>query len=84
MYCCHNGGVGKAFGFSVPPRVDLNLSARGDKSTVRNKKRPRSQDGDDGFIELIILLFTVCIPYWIEWIRKQAEEGSIYVIRTRF
>ncbi len=24
-------GVGKAFGFSVPPRVDLNFSARGDK-----------------------------------------------------
>jgi hypothetical protein len=22
-------GVGKAFGFSVPPRVDLNFSARG-------------------------------------------------------
>lgn len=35
-------GVGKAFGFTVPPRVDLNFSARGDK-TVR-KKRPL----DDG------------------------------------
>jgi ATP-dependent RNA helicase DDX18/HAS1 len=28
---CHISGVGKAFGFSVPPRVDLNFSARGDK-----------------------------------------------------
>ena len=31
-------GVGKAFGFTVPPRVDLNFSARGDK-------RPNSQQG---------------------------------------
>jgi ATP-dependent RNA helicase DDX18/HAS1 len=32
-------GVGHAFGFIVPPRVDLNLSARGDKTEVRKKRR---------------------------------------------
>ena len=30
-------GVGKAFGFTVPPRVDLNFSARGDKR--KNEKK---------------------------------------------
>lgn len=30
-------GVGKAFGFTVPPRVDLNFSARGDKRTSKTK-----------------------------------------------
>lgn len=39
-------GVGKAFGFTVPPRVDLNLSARGDK-TARRNKRPRELEGED-------------------------------------
>ena len=38
-------GIGKAFGFSVPPRVDLNFSARGDKS---NKRRKKSQQLDNG------------------------------------
>jgi ATP-dependent RNA helicase DDX18/HAS1 len=38
-------GVGKAFGFSVPPRVDLNFSARGDKT---NKRRKKSQQLDNG------------------------------------
>lgn len=61
-------GIGKAFGFSVPPRVDLNLSARGDKSSSRQKKRPRAQeDADNGSsgdhlfhsqLEKIILLYT--------------------------
>jgi ATP-dependent RNA helicase DDX18/HAS1 len=32
-------GVGKAFGFAVPPRVDINLSARGDKTETRKKNR---------------------------------------------
>lgn len=42
-------GIGKAFGFTVPPRVDLNLSARGDKSSSRQKKRPRAlEDSDHG------------------------------------
>jgi ATP-dependent RNA helicase DDX18/HAS1 len=36
-------GIGTAFGFTVPPRVDLNFSARGDKSTSRNNKRPREE-----------------------------------------
>ena len=31
-------GVGKAFGFSVPPRVDLNFSARGDKKDTKRRK----------------------------------------------
>lgn len=37
-------GVGKAFGFSVPPRVDLNFSARGDK---RSKKKVKDMAGKD-------------------------------------
>jgi ATP-dependent RNA helicase DDX18/HAS1 len=37
-------GVGAAFGFTVPPRVDLNLSARGDKKG-RGGKRPREEEG---------------------------------------
>ncbi len=39
-------GVGKGFGFSVPPRVDLNLSARGPEKRGRNKlKKPQSAEG---------------------------------------
>ena len=39
-------GVGKGFGFSVPPRVDLNLSARGPEKRGRNKlKKPVSAEG---------------------------------------
>ena len=39
-------GVGKGFGFSVPPRVDLNLSSRGPEKRGRNKlKRPPSAEG---------------------------------------
>lgn len=41
-------GIGKAFGFTVPPRVDLNFSARGDKSTARRNKRPRGEEEDGG------------------------------------
>lgn len=36
-------GVGKAFGFTVPPRVDLNFSNRGDK---RNTKRKSNSNED--------------------------------------
>lgn len=38
-------GVGRAFGFTVPPRVDVNFSARGDKS-VRSNKRIRTDGGN--------------------------------------
>jgi ATP-dependent RNA helicase DDX18/HAS1 len=39
-------GVGKAFGFTVPPRVDLNLSARGPEKRGRNSlKKPPSAGG---------------------------------------
>lgn len=38
-------GIGRAFGFSVPPRVDLNFSARGDK---RSKKRKQVEEGSGG------------------------------------
>jgi ATP-dependent RNA helicase DDX18/HAS1 len=41
-------GVGKGFGFSVPPRVDLNLSARGGNDSKRGRnqlKRPPSAGG---------------------------------------
>jgi ATP-dependent RNA helicase DDX18/HAS1 len=37
-------GLGTAFGFSVPPRVDINFSARGDKTARRGKNR-RAADG---------------------------------------
>ena len=38
-------GVGTAFGFTVPPRVDLPLGTKGDKTT-RGGKRPRGEDGE--------------------------------------
>jgi ATP-dependent RNA helicase DDX18/HAS1 len=42
-------GVGKAFGFTVPPRVDLNLSARGPDKRGRNQlKKPPSAGGGRG------------------------------------
>eukprot|EP00596_Hydrurales_sp_CCMP1899_P010001 CAMPEP_0119033554 /NCGR_PEP_ID=MMETSP1177-20130426/596_1 /TAXON_ID=2985 /ORGANISM="Ochromonas sp, Strain CCMP1899" /LENGTH=612 /DNA_ID=CAMNT_0006990377 /DNA_START=44 /DNA_END=1882 /DNA_ORIENTATION=+ len=46
-------GVGKAFGFSVPPRVDLNFSARGDKKPAmsrsnQSKRVEGSEGGDKG------------------------------------
>lgn len=41
-------GVGRAFGFTVPPRVDLNLSARGDKTETRKKRRQNLDDGAGG------------------------------------
>lgn len=31
--------VAKAFGFSIPPRVDLNLSARGDKKQEKRRRK---------------------------------------------
>ena len=34
-------GLGKAFGFSVPPRVDLNFNARGDKRKVRKDAKAK-------------------------------------------
>ncbi len=34
-------GIGKAFGFTVPPRVDLNFSARGDKRKMRKDQKSR-------------------------------------------
>ena len=41
-------GIGTAFGFTVPPRVDLNFGIRGDKKMQlqqrRNGKRPREGD----------------------------------------
>jgi ATP-dependent RNA helicase DDX18/HAS1 len=39
-------GVGVAFGFTVPPRVDLNFSARGDKNTGRNSKKSKIEDSN--------------------------------------
>ena len=32
-------GIGRAFGFSVPPRVDLNFGARGDRNARRGAKK---------------------------------------------
>lgn len=37
-------GVGRAFGFTVPPRVDVNFSARGDKTTARKRQRETDED----------------------------------------
>jgi len=40
-------GIGAAFGFTVPPRVDLNFSTRGDKkSSGRVSKRPREEESN--------------------------------------
>lgn len=42
-------GVGKAFGFSVPPRVDLNFSARGDKRNVKKDAKSKFQSSGHAF-----------------------------------
>eukprot|EP00605_Chrysophyceae_sp_TOSAG23-4_P000808 GSChrysophyteH1.ASY1.ANO1.898.1 assembled CDS len=42
-------GVGKAFGFSVPPRVDLNLSARGSSSKNRFGSSGHSFSADNPY-----------------------------------
>ena len=38
-------GVGRAFGFSVPPRVDLDFSARGDKRGNQKRKQQGFEGG---------------------------------------
>ena len=40
-------GVGKAFGFSVPPRVDLNFSAKGDKNSRRKPSQMKKVEGSN-------------------------------------
>ncbi|CAH0379087.1 unnamed protein product [Pelagomonas calceolata] len=40
--------VSESFGFAVPPRVDLNLSHRGDKKTRRNPKKGDRRKGQSG------------------------------------
>lgn len=44
-------GLGQAFGFSVPPRVDINFSARGDKSARRGKQK-KVAEGQKGMHQL--------------------------------
>lgn len=39
-------GIGKAFGFSVPPRVDLNFSVKGDSSRGSKRKRVEGESSD--------------------------------------
>lgn len=41
-------GVGKAFGFNVPPRVDLDFSAKGDKRSQRKKQNGNKKAGAFG------------------------------------
>ena len=41
-------GLGRAFGFNVPPRVDLNLSARGSKFEKRTSGGKRQRDEGTG------------------------------------
>jgi ATP-dependent RNA helicase DDX18/HAS1 len=41
-------GIGHAFGFQVPPRVDLNLSSKGDKLEVRKKRKRMLEDEHQG------------------------------------
>ena len=43
--------VGKAFGFSVPPRVNLNLGPGKGTSSSTIKKRRREEDGDEEYFE---------------------------------
>jgi ATP-dependent RNA helicase DDX18/HAS1 len=40
-------GIGKAFGFTVPPRVDLNFNARGDKRSTKKRLRGSEEEGND-------------------------------------
>jgi ATP-dependent RNA helicase DDX18/HAS1 len=44
--------VGKAFGFAVPPRVNLNIGPGKGTSNATNKKRRREEDGEEEFEEL--------------------------------
>ena len=39
--------VSTSFGFSVPPRIDLNLSVRGDKTQQRKMKKNQLQNGNN-------------------------------------
>lgn len=39
--------VGKAFGFDVPPRVNISFSSNGDMAMSAGSKRPRAQEGED-------------------------------------
>ena len=39
--------VGKSFGFSVPPRVNLNIAPGAGKSETSHNKRKRKQDASD-------------------------------------
>lgn len=41
-------GVGRAFGFSVPPRVDLNFAARGDKKNHTKRQKTDHDSGSSG------------------------------------
>ena len=86
-------GIGKAIGFSVPPRVDLNLSARGDKSSSRQKKRPRAQeDADNGSsgdhlfhsqLEKIILLMLQILLTTSQMFLRWVKEECLHVLGTR-
>lgn len=40
--------VGKAFGFAVPPRVNLTIGPGRGTSNATNKKRRREEEGSDG------------------------------------
>lgn len=53
-------GVGKAFGFSVPPRVDLNFSARGDK---KGRNQPSKAPGQKGRFGSSGHAFSASNPY---------------------
>ncbi|KAJ6627146.1 DEAD-domain-containing protein [Mycena sp. CBHHK59/15] len=39
--------VGKAFGFSVPPRVSVNIGTAKETSSGKGRKRPRDDDADE-------------------------------------
>ena len=41
-------GIGKAFGFTVPPRVDLNFSSKGDKRQKKHGSGMSSTSGKKG------------------------------------
>jgi ATP-dependent RNA helicase DDX18/HAS1 len=58
-------GIGTAFGFTVPPRVDLNFSTRGDKIQKRTEatKRPRTEDAQTNFYATSGHAFSADNPY---------------------
>lgn len=64
--------VARGFGFSVPPRVDLNLSARGQKARAKQQERSKAKKFGKGGGHA----FSATNPYG-----KRAEGDSRQFVR---